>query len=271
MASERETKAGHFCGRAIEHGVGVCQTETCATCPLALPPFPTPSEAQPMRETRKDAATCAHDWVPMIGGEVCYGCNQIRRYDSVTYTAPEPLRATPTPPEQWEVRDALVRVLGAATADIDAYEALGATLGLDDPTPKRIADALLARVPAEGVTGEPVAWCPRLADGRLQIEHASASLDEAQEDVQMLNAVPTASTDLPWQPVTVQPLYARATPPAAEGGREVTDAMVEAAMSEGLTAFLQCGVKVDAPVSKVRAALTRILRAALAAPSEGTP
>ncbi len=40
-----ETKRTHFCGRAIEHGIGVCQTETCETCPLALPPFATPTPA----------------------------------------------------------------------------------------------------------------------------------------------------------------------------------------------------------------------------------
>lgn len=118
-------------------------------------------------------------------------------------------------------RDGVIRC-GAAESPT---EALGAMMewfksrGLDPHN----ADvngwtSALARATAEGVTAEPVAWCPRLADGRLQIEHASASLDEVQEDVRMLNVVPTASTDLPWQPVIIQPLYARATPPAAETG-----------------------------------------------------
>ena len=79
-----------------------------------------------LREARAHAETCtvlrqeasgecAHDWVPMVGGEVCYGCNCIRRYDNVTYTAPEPIATLrPADAVTEAMRDLLASAIGQA-------------------------------------------------------------------------------------------------------------------------------------------------------------
>jgi hypothetical protein len=72
-------------------------SETTKFTPLdqALLDATGPASASGDHGRARNSATCDHDWVPMLGGEVCYGCNSIRRYSAVTYTALEPFAVPP--------------------------------------------------------------------------------------------------------------------------------------------------------------------------------
>lgn len=113
------------------------------------------------------------------------------------------------------VREALVRVIrnyGPSSVVWDLAEALGIDADNDtDGDAERIADALLARVPAEGVTAEPVAWMMERDTPRAHSLRFTCDETEAQHESR--------------RGYQVTPLYASATPPAAETG-EVTEAMV---------------------------------------------
>lgn len=64
------------------------------------------------------------------GGEVCYGCNQMRRYDSVTYTAPESL--SPAAPVERGEPDKVWVALEGVVVCTHGREHMGLCLLCDD-------------------------------------------------------------------------------------------------------------------------------------------
>lgn len=89
------------------------------------------------------SAECAHEWMPMVGGAVCYGCNQMRRYDSVTYAAPQPIPSPPEPSAVQEAREAarqsyeyrVAKANGYADHFETAWDALIAAVRAERPAP----------------------------------------------------------------------------------------------------------------------------------------
>ena len=161
-----------------------------------------PTNDRPMDRAPQTSTACAHDWVPMLGAEVCYGCNQMRRYDSVTYTAPEPLPPA-APVERGEpeaVREALVRVLAIATGSIDEYEALAAAMGLDDPTPRNIADALLASRAAPPSAPQGVTEAVGLIIAERERQKSVEGWSEAHDDEHVDGALAQAAACYAWVP-----------------------------------------------------------------------
>lgn len=84
-----------------------------------------------------ESATCEHDWVPMVGGEVCYWCNCIRHYTNVSVTSPEPLPAadqvTATLAAQEIIEHYGGIVEGLQDIERDALEVCRAYLALASP------------------------------------------------------------------------------------------------------------------------------------------
>lgn len=179
-----------------------------------------------MSETRKDETEYrifglpvrVSESVPEGGVFVAHG-EMARVVEAMTKPA------TSTSPEQGEVREALVRVLEGAG---ETYE-LAVLLGLDLDDNEGIADALLARATAEGVTAEQ-AFRALSAKVRVRSDGPPADLlealayaerivsgDDSLEGRFNLARAFLALGDLGGAYIE----HLRATPPAAETGRPI--------------------------------------------------
>lgn len=211
---------------------------------LSAAPLAAPSE------TTK-ASDCAHDWTPIAGGEVCYGCNQIRRYDSVTYTAPVPF-AAPLAAERGDtdkakrIRGILARIIGNHTDRGELIHAMGGTYQTYGDLVDALPDALLASRPQAGTgqsddresqLGRALDWCARHGHSLLCYPTGDADapykfvLGDAPASTDVLQAINNARFDYS-EPLPMVSASASHPPAAPRGVTEATKVMEDAAYAE---------------------------------------